>query len=88
MDTATKTYYSYGYKIVRKYHYVDAHQHYDYIVKVTDKEETFTSTTEYRDMGKPRKSCRTDTGGSKNLEKKTSRTGCDADHTSWLEGLC
>lgn len=43
MDTATKTYYSYGYKIVRRYHYVDAHQHYDYIVKVTDKEETFTS---------------------------------------------
>ena len=43
MDTATKTYYSYGYKIVRKYHYVDAHQHYDYIVKVTGTKETFPS---------------------------------------------
>ncbi len=43
MSTESKTYIHYGYKIVRKYHYVDAHQHYDYIVNVTGTDETFTS---------------------------------------------
>ena len=43
METGIKTYVHYGYEIVRKYHYVDAHQHYDYIVKVTDEKKTFTS---------------------------------------------
>lgn len=43
METGTKTYVHYGYEIVRKYHYVDAHQHYDYIVKVTGEKKTFTS---------------------------------------------
>jgi hypothetical protein len=43
MSTEPKTYIHYGYKIVRKYHYVDAHQHYDYIVNVTGTDKTFTS---------------------------------------------
>lgn len=43
METGTKTYVHYGYEIVRKYHYVDAHQHYDYIVNVTGEKKTFTS---------------------------------------------
>lgn len=43
MDTDTKIYMNYGYKIVRKYHYVDAHQHYDYIVKMEGKEKIFSS---------------------------------------------
>lgn len=43
METGIKTYVHYGYEIVRKYHYVDAHQHYDYIVNVTGEKKTFTS---------------------------------------------
>lgn len=43
METGTKTYVHYGYEIIRKYHYVDAHQHYDYIVNVTGEKKTFTS---------------------------------------------
>lgn len=40
---ADKIYTNYGYKIVRRYHYVDAHQHYDYIVNMTGKDEVFSS---------------------------------------------
>jgi hypothetical protein len=43
MSTEEKVYMNYGYKIVRKYHYVDAHQHYDYIVNMEGEEKTFTS---------------------------------------------
>ena len=43
MSTEDKVYMSYGYKIVRKYHYVDAHQHYDYIVDMEGKKKVFTS---------------------------------------------
>ena len=39
MNTEDKTYFLLGEKIVRKYHYVDAHHHYDYITKG----KTFTS---------------------------------------------
>lgn len=42
MDT-DKIIFHYGYKIVRRRHYVDAHQHYDYIVNITGKDEVFTS---------------------------------------------
>ncbi len=45
-DLQPKTYYLYGYKIVRKYHYVDSHQHYDYIVELDGKFETYKSLTE------------------------------------------
>lgn len=30
MNTEEKTYYLWGYEIKREYHYVDAHQHYEY----------------------------------------------------------
>ncbi len=43
MNTEDKVYIHYGYKIVRKYHYVDAHQHYDYIVDMDGKKKVFTS---------------------------------------------
>ena len=43
MSTEDKVYMNYGYKIVRKYHYVDAHQHYDYIVDMEGKKKVFTS---------------------------------------------
>jgi hypothetical protein len=43
MSTEDKVYMNYGYKIVRKYHYVDAHQHYDYIVDMDGKKKTFSS---------------------------------------------
>lgn len=43
MDTETKTYVHWGYLITRRYHYVDAHQHYDYITNVTGHDVTFSS---------------------------------------------
>jgi len=43
MSPEDKVYMNYGYKIVRKYHYVDAHQHYDYIVDMDGKKKVFTS---------------------------------------------
>lgn len=43
METETKTYIHYGYNIVRKNHYVNAHQHYEYIVNVTGEDKTFPS---------------------------------------------
>lgn len=43
MSTEDKVYMNYGYQIVRKYHYVDAHQHYDYIVDMEGKKKVFTS---------------------------------------------
>lgn len=38
-----KIYYYYGYKIERVYHYVDAYQHYDYIVDWDGEKETYPS---------------------------------------------
>lgn len=38
-----KTYVHYGYKITRRYHYVDAYQHYIYRVNVTGKDMEFPS---------------------------------------------
>lgn len=43
MDTEIKTYVHLGYLITRRYHYVDAHQHYDYIVNVEGKNIIFPS---------------------------------------------
>lgn len=43
MSTEEKIYTNYGYKIVRKNHYVDAYQHYDYIVEMNGKKKVFTS---------------------------------------------